>query len=593
MSGWPSKAAAALLPFLVLPAAIAAAQTTAPAEGTAVGPPVLLTPPPEETPSAAPAPSPPAPVIERAPEGIEVAPLGEIATDYGGTLDPRAGGFPLDMWRDSDRGFVERLLAQLPVVPQSPALRSLARRLLLSSVEAPEGPATVDLRSVRADRLMALGERRAAAELLALVPESKRDATTERLRLESAWLAGEDEKACGDVANLIRRYDQDLYLQKALIFCQARAGQTDEATLGLDLLREQGHADEDGAFFDLVGVLTGLRQKAEVETLDEPKGLHVALLRAAGLALPESAAADPELAGLRLAGSAAADALAATEQAVIAGLAEPSALAQAYRAEAVATEDLAGASDLEPDSPHARAALFQAAAQAEQPTRRALLIQRALGAARGTDGYLTAVRVYLPMIEQIDPTPATAAAAGELGRAPYVGGRYELAGAWLDLARRESQTNPNAAAAVAELSVLARLAGGVDAGAWDANAVAAWLAAQGGAGDAEADLRAARLFALFDGLGQPVGPAWRMLADPAATNAPPMPDPALWFALGDAAGAGRLGETVMLALYVLGPEAPGGAHPIALSRALAALRQVGLEDEARAIAFEAALANGA
>jgi hypothetical protein len=48
----------------------------------------------------------------------------------------------------------------------------------------------------------------------------------------------------------------------------------------------------------------------------------------------------------------------------------------------------------------------------------------------------------------------------------------------------------------------------------------------------------------------------------------------------------------MLALFVLGPDGPGGAHPIALARALAALRQLGLESEARALAFEAALASG-
>jgi hypothetical protein len=599
MSGWPSKAAAA--PFLATLLALAAAgalgssvlaqsvlaQST---DAEAVGPPVVLTPPGGEAGSA---PSVPAPAVERAPAGIEVDPLAEVATDYGGTLDPGAGGFPVDMWRGSDRAFVERLLPQLPVAPRSPAQRELTRRLLLSSAEAPAGPVNVNLNAVRAERLMALGERAAAAELLALVPESQRDATTARIRLEASWLAGQDEQACAEVGNLIRRFDQDPYLQKAMVFCQAKAGQTDEATLGLDLLREQGHADDE-TFFDLIGVLTGLRKTAKAETLGEPKGLHYALFKATGQKLPEDAAgtADPDLLAMRLATSDGAERLAATEQAALAGLADPAALAAAYGAEPVPPEELAGALDLAPDSPHARAVLYQAAAQATVPTLRASLIQKALVGARQDGSYLTAARVYLPLIQQLKPEPAIAAVAGEAGRALYFGGRYELAGAWLEMARAESGHNPDAAASVPVLWLLARIAGGAEPLVWDGKSVATWRQSQAAAGDADADLRAARLFALFDGLGEPVGAAWQVLADPAAPTAQTMPNPALWFALGDAAAAGRLGETVMLVLCTLGPDGPGAAHPIALARALAALRQVGLESEARALAFEAALASG-
>ena len=605
MSGWPSKAAAAPFPATLLARAVAGAlgssvlgpsaqaqsilaQSTG-AEG--VGPPVVLTPPGGEAGSV---PSAPAPAVERAPAGIEVDPLAEIATDYGGTLDSGAGGFPIDMWRGSDRGFVERLLPQLPVAPRSPAQRDLTRRLLLSSAEAPAGTVNVNLVAARAERLMALGDRAAAAELLALMPESQRDAATARIRLEASWLAGQDDEACAEVGTLIRRFDQDPYLQKALVFCQAKAGQTDEATLGLDLLREQGHADDE-TFFDLIGVLTGLRKTAKAETLGEPKGLHYALFKATGQKLPADAAdiAGPDL----LAAGDGPERLAATEQAALAGLADPDALARAYGAEPVPPEELAGALDVAPDSPHARAVLYQAAARATVPTQRASLIQKALAGARQDGSYLTAARVYLPLIERLKPEPAIAAVAGEAGRALYFGGRSELAGAWLEVARAESARNPDAAASVPVLWLLARIAGGAEPLVWDGKSVAAWRQSQAAAGDADADLRAARLFALFDGLGEPVSAAWQVLADPAVPSTPAsspgaMPNPALWFALGDSAEAGRLGETVMLALFVLGPDGPGGAHPIALARALAALRQVGLESDARALAFEAALASG-
>jgi hypothetical protein len=591
MSGSRSKAVAAFVSLLALPAAFAAAQTTTPGAAETVGPPVVLTPPvaPGEDATTAPA---PAVGIERAPSGIEVDALAATAADYGGPLDPSSGGLPLDMWRGTDRAFVERLLPALPVVPESPALRNLARRLLLSSAEAPAGTPETNLMAVRAGRLVALGDRRAAVELLDRIPESQLDAGTARLRLEASWLAGENERACADVPELMRRFDQDVYLQKALIFCQARSGQTDEATLGLDLLREQGHDDK--LFFELVDVLTGLSKTAEIETLSEPKGLHLAMLEAGDQKLPDGAVdpEGPDLLAIRLATATEAERLAATEQAVGLGLAEPEALVRLYREEAATPDEIAAAVDAAPNSAHARAVLYQAVEGATTPTGRAALIQKALETALRDGSYGVAARIYLPFIEQIRPDAGNAAFAGAAGRALYLGGRYEQAAAWLDVARAEAPRNPDAAAAVPVLWLLARMAGGGEPLVWDARSVAAWRQAQSVAGDAEADLRAARLFAIFDGLGEPAGAAWQVLADPAAPGDAVLPYPALWFALGDAASAGRIGETVMLALFVLGPDGPGETHPVALGRALSALRQVGLEAEARSIAFEAALASG-
>ncbi|GIL38852.1 hypothetical protein [Roseiterribacter gracilis] len=58
-------------------------------------------------------------------------------------------------------------------------------------------------------------------------------------------------------------------------------------------------------------------------------------------------------------------------------------------------------------------------------------------------------------------------------------------------------------------------------------------------------------------------------------------------ALDEAAQMGRVGETVLRALIVLGPEGPAAASPLAVNRAIAALRAVNQRDEAEAIAFEA------
>jgi hypothetical protein len=83
--------------------------------------------------------------------------------------------------------------------------------------------------------------------------------------------------------------------------------------------------------------------------------------------------------------------------------------------------------------------------------------------------------------------------------------------------------------------------------------------------------------------------AWqRLITQQGPVPAPPAP---LWRTLDHAATERRLGETVLLALYMFGGE-PQAAHPEALVAGLEALRAVGLNQEARAIAMATALQMG-
>ena len=59
-----------------------------------------------------------------------------------------------------------------------------------------------------------------------------------------------------------------------------------------------------------------------------------------------------------------------------------------------------------------------------------------------------------------------------------------------------------------------------------------------------------------------------------------------------AAAASRRGEVVLLSLLLLGDRGPGWSDTITLGRIVSALRQVGLERDAAAVAFEGLLAAG-
>lgn len=67
------------------------------------------------------------------------------------------------------------------------------------------------------------------------------------------------------------------------------------------------------------------------------------------------------------------------------------------------------------------------------------------------------------------------------------------------------------------------------------------------------------------------------------------PSPSVLYSLQRAAAEARRGETALLVLQLLGGGTLGDDHPQALAESLAALVEVGLRTEARAIAVESLL----
>jgi hypothetical protein len=84
---------------------------------------------------------------------------------------------------------------------------------------------------------------------------------------------------------------------------------------------------------------------------------------------------------------------------------------------------------------------------------------------------------------------------------------------------------------------------------------------------------------------------WGRLLPAHAERRARAPASALWRGLEDAAAGRRVGETVLYALTMLEGR-PQAVHPEALVVSLRALRQVGLDRDARAIAVATALIDG-
>jgi len=530
---------------------------------------------------------------------IEVNPLGDISLDSVGVLGPDSGGFGQDLWRGTDRAVVESLLARLPGDIRSPTLRELARRVLLTIATPPAvsngapPPRGSRLLAIRADRLEAMGEVDGLNELLAVVPSRLDDETMARIRVDGLLVAQENDEACRQIRNGIAAYNAGPYWQKAMVFCNMVAGDTDKVLLGIDLLREVGAAD-DPVFLTLASAVVG--GKVEVPADAPLTPLHVAMLGVTGKPIPPSVVAQaPPALLVAIARSSTANIevrAQAAELACAAGLLAGEALAQIYGSFTFTPDQLANAiSTFESGpGPVARALLYQAARAQNLPATRAEVLRVALRPNDSAELYQAVVRAFLPLLLEVPATSELAWFTGTAGRALYATGQFEAASAWLALGRQEAMLNPQAATAVAALWPYSRLAG--DAAMTTDGSLAGWSGMRDTSDDVAQARREALLRGAFQALGELDALPWSTIVAAADVPARPLPAAALLYALQDASESRRIGETVLLTLVVLGSAGPADNHVMALSDTIAALNRVGFEQEARALAIEAALANG-
>lgn len=559
---------------------------------------------------------------------IVVDTLPDLNPDSVGVLDETRGGLGADMWRGTGRERLDGLLRQLPAAPRSLTLRDLMRRLLLSNATAPGGNTGGDtggdsgrgsLLALRLERLLAMGELDGVRDLLQAggTRDSTRDSAgvAVRAEVELLLLAGDLKGACETVLRRIAEYESTL-LTKILVFCQALAGEHDRAALGLGLMREE-QSEQDPAFVLLIDAMGG-DEEARVESLPEPSPLVLAMMGAAGQELPldTAGATAPTVLRAIAASDNAPDSvrLEVAERAGALGVVPVATVARAYGDIAFVAADFERTGQIGPADYglEARALLYQAMRRQMDPVERGRLLQRSWHLADRFGVYPLTARVTAPVLLGVPPTPELAWFAPDAARALFTAGQRDQAMAWYDMMRKRAGGN---SVIVAALWPLAQLSGGEVV--WDAVALQSWAFTQRRLHGPDAESRIALLYALFSGLGvggnvegefASQGDASASAAE-AGRNVPGrMEDwallvpqtvltavdavPEAWADTRAAAADGRRGETVALILVGVGTGELTGITPAGWRVVIAALRTVGLEAEARALALEAAVAAG-
>lgn len=544
-------------------------------------------------------PAPAAPPAEARPAtgtGVQIDALQAIDADAAGTLTEAQGGFGPNMWRGTPRSLVDALLPRLPVNTPSNAVRDLMRRLVLSSATPPEGAGEPgSLVALRSQLLAQMGDIVGVNSLLNATPSRHANERLLRIETDMRFLANDHARACA-IAQAQMQERPATYWQKAFVFCQALAGEHDKASLGLGLLKEQG--EKDPVFFMLANALaTGTTPS--LSNLADPTPLHLAAARVAKAQLPPDVLTSGRPGILRTVATSPNAAievrLKAAELAEATGALPIDALRQLYSGVIFSERDMSNAL-AKADSqggPMTRALLFRAALLQTVPTAQAEAVSKAFALARAEGRYESTVRVFLPIVKRMPVSAELMWFAPEAVRSLVVVGDAEAARTWLHLLRAGAVFNQEAGQALTRLMPIARLGGFSDEAAWNPKLLIDWWAEV--KGQPAARRRGALLLSLFEALEEPVPEsAWDSLvegegAERASTS---MPDPALWFRLAQAVKARRVGEAVALSLIVLGEDGIARGDPVVLKTVIDGLRELGLKNEARALALEAALASG-
>ncbi len=588
-----------------------AARAETPEAGPASAPPRGLSPPPESSPPSNTSPSTEDTAPAKKPTGTEawqspseqtvpdkpgqpsgprvtVSGLTAIDPSAGGLLASGSGGFNSNLWAGSPRSAIVSRLTQLPSAPNSPAMQSLLRRLLLTAATPPEGAAPPEEPSLLALRVSKLVANGWIGEAEALASRSPRDDSYARqVWAESLLLQGREGDACGDATSL-RQSANDPYWLKLRVLCYILQDDTQAATLTLDVMRERSVADD--AFFALATALTE-GGTPQVTALPAPSGIHLALLRRANKAPPAAIAG--WVPATNLLSQASGDAnvrLAAAERAAVAGLLPADQLRAIYDAEQFTPDQLddpeESAAKLPP--PRANALYYQSIAKRTLPAARAAAFAAALQRAESQNRFALFAEVTSDVALQIKPSPQTAWLAPYIARVLFYTGNDKAAEQWFMVL-----TGPTDGPTLNALQLhtglvrpspehLARMQGAMT---WlGQNALLA-----GGAKDWLME-RATREIPLLDALGYIVPPdaQWAVSATTAGVS-PSGPSAEALSAISRSAQDGKLGETLLDALIALGPGGPTRAQGQTVTRVVKALMAVGLRDEARAIAIEAVL----
>lgn len=513
-------------------------------------------------------------------------PAGQVTGGGLGALDlwsapGRDTGIGSDLWQGTHARLARSVMTALPDQRLSPAEAALARRVLASAASAPEDgdPA---LAGQRVATLVALGDLNAAAEIGRRTPRLETQEPIARAAADAALWLGDGARACA-IQETLQAGRTEAWWLRLRAYCELRARNARAAQVTFDLWREA--VDTPDGFAVLFSqALAGEGQGP----FDASDGLTYALSRRLEVQPRQGAVPHrPLVAALAADGSD----LAAVQRAWRLGLVDVETARSAYLAVPLPPAAATPAEAASPDAlaqpapapliearPGAlgEANLYRVAHETTDPDLRRRALVALLARAENAEAFTALARLAAPELAAVARQVPAGADPAVLAMAAAAAHEAEAARALFSRVVRSEGGWDATRFALMEAVIAA-------ADARQGGSTLDRLVERGAAGSAEAQGAAL----LLSALGARMTPEARVQF--AAFDVPrPRTTPARLTALSLAGQEGRAGEAALLALSIIRQQ-PDGITLADRAAIVSALRQAGLEADARAIALEGLL----
>ena len=544
---------------------------------------------------------------------ITITELPKIAPSWIGILSDDESSLGWNMWEGTDSSFVKMLIDLLPVNAPSLAMRNLSKRLLLTNAAQPINKQTSELiaispsgepiaevsednlfLSIRFSKLASLGDKNGLLNLYNSVPPEKMVDELARDAMYARLLSGESKDACAEIIDVAKRTN-DINWKKGLIVCHLILGKREDALLNLELfLAELNNEDQfaklvyalaDGYSIDkfdkesiyykiLVPLLSGEQLDNHRLNLD-PSGLKV---------VAENSLLDIKIRIL------------AAEKAVMAGVLDSVYLGK-IAAEFNFDKNIfirAASESKKMKGYESRALLLQASGSTTSIIERARILGLLWDNASKEGLFSAYASASLPILKSIKPRSDLIWFASSAAKASISSGDYSLASEWLALLGKSVDLDFEASGSLLRLLPLIAIAGQTLPKPFNNDqATDVWSGLSDEYSRLEKERIASRLLVILSALGVEIkSGAWKkVISHENIMSSEIIPSTALRHQLHIAAKNNRKGEVVAISLIMLGEEGPNKAGLVSLNAVIRALRSIGLGQDARAIAVEAAISS--
>gem|GEM_PF-2934435 len=540
-------------------------------------------------------------------EDVFVAQLSDWDIAGVGVLTPELGGLSADLWENTS---VEEIIAALNALPaqiSSLALRNMVQQVVLSAVQPPEDSVGRgwELIEARLQALRQMGDVNNLAVLLDMLPALQAPTELASLRANAYLMAGDFASACSVVEQQLAD-EANTYWTEMSIACRAMDGDMAGARLSLDAFREQSDVDPffstliEGLFTTQIASVSGVGNFGANPDWPEDVSivpLYFALAQAQGRVLPyQQIAENPSLSAAyaRSSAHAPAERLAAAEIAVEKGLVGPeilSAIALSLPLAYQAPEDLG----LDEEAV-GRVRAYQAAIAVSDPGLKLAALRDLWRVAEEQGLYTSWALASADIAKTIEPAPDLVEAAPEVVRVLALAGESDRVIDWYRFVRASSSpavVGPQAAAvgtqALLQLWPLALIHDDVGQVPLSPRILELWWQSEQSRGATSS--KAHRLFSILEALGHEVpAESWVLLSDAAGDFALPELAPAAHVDLTLSLEKGQRGLAMLHAANLLGSNDISTLSASDISVVIRALMTLSLQEEARGLASEIALA---